>query len=469
MASSHVQITTTYPLLKDMPFSLPERSRYTHLEPIGIDTPTVESLTSYVCRLAAAHNISVGTLYEFEIVPSLNKSYLVSPPHLGPASTLLGSFRNQIKNINGIGQVALEWAELLGRMTLQKDLKYLTFLPWSEVLTYKKLLRRSQAWCPACYGEMQHTSSGVYQPLIWSIELIRICTRHHIRLVDRCISCNQQFSFLTRRLKLGFCPRCENWLGRVTKNSNENLFTPTEIQWQEFIIDNMGDLLTFMSSKAHNASKHCIARWLQICADRLTQGKMQRLSRILSKSNLTVHEWRHGRFKPILFDLLRICYCLDVRLIDLLTGNNIEREKSFTAKQFPQELEPIKQVRRANFFSYPEIEKQLINYVKISPPPSLRKVSVEVGHDRSTLLKWFPDLCNKISQRYKEFLQAYYKTQRDKRELEVQRACMELHKRQIYPSAGNVAEFLGKPSYAGRRDVTAVVKATRKQLGTTKK
>jgi hypothetical protein len=37
---------------------MPIHSRLYHLEPIGIGTPFVESLTSYVVRLAEAHSVS---------------------------------------------------------------------------------------------------------------------------------------------------------------------------------------------------------------------------------------------------------------------------------------------------------------------------------------------------------------------------------------------------------------------------
>ncbi len=40
---------------------MPSRSRLYSLEPIGIETPETESLTSYLSRLAAAHSVRVAT------------------------------------------------------------------------------------------------------------------------------------------------------------------------------------------------------------------------------------------------------------------------------------------------------------------------------------------------------------------------------------------------------------------------
>ena len=51
--------------------TLPPRSRLYSLAPMGIGTSQVESLTSYVMRLAEAHAVSPGTLIRQEIFPNL--------------------------------------------------------------------------------------------------------------------------------------------------------------------------------------------------------------------------------------------------------------------------------------------------------------------------------------------------------------------------------------------------------------
>ncbi|KOP26530.1 hypothetical protein AMR41_09940 [Hapalosiphon sp. MRB220] len=53
---------------------IPPRSSLFHLEPIGIGTPYVESITSYVARLAEAHSVAVGTLIAAEIQKKFSKS-----------------------------------------------------------------------------------------------------------------------------------------------------------------------------------------------------------------------------------------------------------------------------------------------------------------------------------------------------------------------------------------------------------
>lgn len=466
--NSRIYVTAIYPLLKEEDLSIPQRSRFYNLQPHGVNTSAIESLTSYTTRLAAAHRVSVGTLYEFAVVPALNKTYLIAPSHLAPASTLLGSFRNQIKNINSVGKTAQEWVEVLKNMTLRSDLQHLTFLPTSETIPHLKLLKRKQSWCPVCYEEMLRTDGVIYQPLIWSLELIQICDLHRVRLVDRCPQCESQFLSLTRRLKIGFCPRCYCWLGREDSESARSL-TIGELEWQIFICDNLRELLVEAQKENFCVSTDKISQWLQICTVKITGGSVHRLSALLGKPNATVKEWYYGNVKPVLFSLLKICYCLNLRLVQLLTGNGIGEKNFFQTRQLPKEVEPVKRVRTNRVFDYSKIKKLLTKYLKVSPPRSMREVSVEIGYDHGTLYQKFPDLCRQISGRYREFLQARYKEGQNEREDEIRQACFELYNRNIYLSARSVTEYMNKPTYLGRRDVAAIIKNVRKELGQTKK
>src|SRR5260370_7123449 len=47
-------------------------SRLCDLEPVGVGSPMVDSLTTYVTRLAHAHSVSPITLVTNEILPRLN-------------------------------------------------------------------------------------------------------------------------------------------------------------------------------------------------------------------------------------------------------------------------------------------------------------------------------------------------------------------------------------------------------------
>lgn len=148
-----------------------------------------------------------------------------------------------MKNINSVGKTAQEWIKLLENMTYRRELQYLTFLPLSEILTHQNLLKHRQAWCPACYDEMLNAGKVIYQPLIWSVELVKICGHHRVLLVDRCFKCNSQIFFLTPRQKIGYCPRCYVWLGGEASNKVETSLTMSELEWQIFVWNNIEELI----------------------------------------------------------------------------------------------------------------------------------------------------------------------------------------------------------------------------------
>jgi len=54
---------------------IPIRSRLYNIEPIGLNTPDVESFTSYVSRLAEAHCVNVGALLNKEAAPLKQRLY----------------------------------------------------------------------------------------------------------------------------------------------------------------------------------------------------------------------------------------------------------------------------------------------------------------------------------------------------------------------------------------------------------
>jgi hypothetical protein len=75
---------------------LPKRSRLYHLPPVGVGTPFVESLTSYIARLAKSHSVLPGILLSKEIVPLVPKVY---------RSTNLFGTRNLTGAVNGTGKL----------------------------------------------------------------------------------------------------------------------------------------------------------------------------------------------------------------------------------------------------------------------------------------------------------------------------------------------------------------------------
>jgi hypothetical protein len=127
----------------------PRQAQCSHLyslPPIGVGTAAVESFTGYITRLAAAHAVETGVLVNNELlprVPCTKGSSIGSVPSKMPTAFFISSFP-----LNGIGERARAWVNMLEHMTGMRGLDLLTLLPWAKVISCVHLLRTQRAWCP---------------------------------------------------------------------------------------------------------------------------------------------------------------------------------------------------------------------------------------------------------------------------------------------------------------------------------
>src|SRR5437588_3111741 len=132
------------------PVAMPPRNTLYALPPMGMGTPLVESLASYITRLAEAHCVFAGDLMRTLIAPLV--------PGYVSAKNQQVAFRDggkQSAMFNGVGLPAIYAVQALQVLTLRPTLRYLTLLPLAKVLPAKPkgLIRLRKAWCSACYEE----------------------------------------------------------------------------------------------------------------------------------------------------------------------------------------------------------------------------------------------------------------------------------------------------------------------------
>ena len=133
----------------------PPRSRLYSLEPIGIGTPEVESVSSYLNRLAQAHCVTVSALIAHELLPHIGtpapaRARQAVPPSRGG---LRGLGQPLAQRIYGLGRTAATWVDGLEVVTGRRDLRFLTLLAWRDVLPDRHVFSPLLRWCPACFDE----------------------------------------------------------------------------------------------------------------------------------------------------------------------------------------------------------------------------------------------------------------------------------------------------------------------------
>src|SRR5258708_3934662 len=152
------------------PIEIPPRTPLYHLEPIGVGTGDVESLSSYISRLAAIYHSNVRDLL-LEVVGPASLSHFLTAGRVlvRPLPRGKDAFGTISSAINGINSVTRTLVAILEYLTGEHSLRQLTLLPFEKVIPTRSLLRKTRVWCPVCY-ENQSGQQPIYDLLSWSFQ-----------------------------------------------------------------------------------------------------------------------------------------------------------------------------------------------------------------------------------------------------------------------------------------------------------
>ncbi len=390
--------------------TIPERSRLHPLEPIDVGTPTVESLTSYVARLAAAHRVPTGILLAQEVAPQVSRYQ--GNQHQGLSRWFFRVFFNDTGAWNGMGIMANEPVHVLEALTGQHQLRFLTLLSWANVLPSRGLLRTNKAWCPVCYDDWERCGKPIYEPLLWSLQVVTTCPFHQQALWHQCPNCQRPLYPLEWNSRPGFCSRCQQWLGVSSfLSTGETSFDaspvePPDWEWQIFVVQSVGKILEQAPFLESVPARENLAFCIDLCIQKATNGNAKAFADLMYLSASVPGEWRCGQALAQLGLLLRVCWCLSIPLVDFLTGR-VVIEQPLSLKVLPRTQQRRKTNRR---FDALKVQMFLEAALSFEPPQSLRQVAATIGYDPGDISRFFPDLCHQISARYRLYRQAIRKS-----------------------------------------------------------
>jgi hypothetical protein len=360
-------------------------SRLYSLEPIGIGSPIVESMTSYIVRLSEAHSVYPSTLMTYEIRPLLKqpsldqKGYFISE-HLRPYgnnSTALNSYTRQTSDM----------VQALEQLTCRYDLRFLTMLTWQYVFSQRKLLRRTRAWCPICYQEWRDKNQILYEPLLWSLEVINVCHQHRLRLQTRCpgSKCNQVQFPLSPHAQSGYCSRCNSWLGSLSQRQAEEpfVFEDEEWEWQQWVVHAVGDLLSAAPALSETPQRERILSTIDLYTEKLTMGQRKPLFRQIGCNYM--RDCFYKERVQQLSQLLNFCFRLGTSPIHLLLGN---LEEAAIEKHIPAER-PKRRYRKFDDERTRQILEAILRSEDTSP--SMEEVARQLDYHPRWLYKQFPN------------------------------------------------------------------------------
>lgn len=375
--------------------AVPPRSRLYSLEPIGIGTPFVESLTGYTARLAEAHSLSVGDLVG-RILSGVSDPKAPIITAAAKALRLGGhGFRAFSYAVNGVTDRAETWAQALEAATARRDLHYLTLLPFRHILP-RELFHRHRAWCSVCYDQWRADGQVIYEPLIWAIETSSHCVVHARALDSICHHCARWLSPLGVFSRPGYCERCGGWLGVPDAGSN---CAPSG-QGDPWQCTQVAALLAMLPGVDPAAARDSFRRSLAAYLEQVTAGNVLALAQHVRCPNSVLQAWLDGARSPQLRNLLRTCRFLGVPASSFLdpsgpTPVDIAAAKASIARAGDRGVAPS---RHAS-----EIRKALRAALVEVVPRSLSDVARSLGYTGTErLYQASRKLCHKIAARYRQ-------------------------------------------------------------------
>lgn len=376
----------------------PPRSRLLPVEPVGVGTALVESLTSYVARLAAAHAVRVSDLVGYGLAPcAAEEAPIVS---VRARDYRAGSgFQRGTHAINGLAEDARRWISATETATCRTGLKYLTLTPLQSVFTKQGVFRANQAWCPTCFEHWRQNQRTIHLPLLWHLRAVKVCETHRNALREVCPHCCVSFGPLYANAKPGFCSRCQKWLGKpsVTEDCTED-----DIAFARII----GDALTIMPQLAEemlpDILKHNLGRLVRDAAG----GSTTAFGSLIGFAGAgMVGRWLSGEQVPRTDLLFRICFRLGISVAELL-----RRDGNL---QLPATIALLGRAvkERMNWHDDPaKMTTVMRAALTETPPPSLSDVAARLHYrTRVPLQRFDSTLSRQIAERYRAHHRRWYK------------------------------------------------------------
>jgi transcriptional regulator with XRE-family HTH domain len=364
--------------------SLRPRSRLYRLPIEGLGGHSVESITSYLMRLATAHLLTVGTLVAQVLSASLVGS---RSSRREAASELMPNARAA----NGLDTEARAWANVVAESTLVDGVFSMTMLPWAAVLPSRDLLAESVRHCRRCLQDME-ASGHVYEPLGWQLSMSTICIRHESRLMSACWSCGATQRSLTRTSRPGMCRICGAWLGDAVE-VDQSMRPPTD--WERFCSSATDDLLAHQPAARDVFDLELIGRTVRAAIDAARMSQKTFAPRaglaIGALSDLV-----NGNNRPSTETLFRVCGLGGWSPSALLAGR-LEASLRPVAPPNKQRL------RRRHDWGAIAVELQDALTLP-GEPPSATDVARRLGVDRGLLRDHCPSLVSALTERRRNWI-----------------------------------------------------------------
>ena len=415
----------------------------------------VESLTSYINRLAWLYRISPRILVAEEIIPHLSKSY-----YFQSSPSAISKFCHQeAMRVNSFGETSVDWSYTFEELTQQPGLQKLTLGEWASSFPSRRLLRVAPAWCPVCYAEWQEKKLPIYQPLIWMLQIVTFCMRHRRKLEVQCNKCQKRQSVFPSKTQPGYCTQCGVWLGLSIEVVEQPEIDEEELAWQDWVVKTIVELRT-VSATSGAISWERISINLAACLE--LKGEAARFSRLMGVSGELISKWQRFKQTPSFLKVLEICYAVGISPLQLMSDPAGMRNAIRAISEHPQR--PAH--HRLQVVNREEVREYLQAVLDGRRPcRAMSQIERDLGVGFRTIKRIFPLESSLVSKQY-QAQRAQARRQRIARVCdEVRQVASALHAQEVYPSRNCVKSQLSTPNMMREPEVQAAWRAALRELG----
>lgn len=390
-----------------------KRSCLYSIEPIGISSIEVESLTSYISRLADNHCVTVGDIMKHLIAPEMGKKYINNIVVRGG-----DGFYKSSSAINGHGILAGDFVKEISFLTSREDICKTTFTNCKDLVPFRGLLKRVRYWCPSCFQADLETGKSVYERLSWTLQPFLKCIIHDRVLERSCPFCKSCMYTLERKSVPGYCTKCFFWLGNYRENQSIDM--------------NCGktnDSMKIFFSQLINRSfeSDCVLRSVSFYIDNNFEGSLTKAAEIFGFSKSTLWGWREGVNLPSLKALIDITSILQ---LDLSSFIDMEKTETILTKNCTFKISPSVRAKKDH--------NKIIDFLNIVITEkiaySLTEIAKLMQCDRKLLTQMYPNECRQIKILYLNSIEEKKKNKSEIMQKKIDDAVYTLKKQGIYPT-----------------------------------
>lgn len=302
----------------------------------------------------------------------------------------------------------------------------------------------------------------VYDPLLWSLKVVSVCPRHGQPLQPLCLRRECRTAPLETEGAIVRC-RCCRAILIVPLNERRGASPLASLDWRLWVARQMGDLLA-AASAGHLAPRP------EVIADRVRDWTAMAgtLSAFAHSTHLTagaIRDWREGRTRPSLENLLRLCAHLGTTPLEVLAATATPPLATPPPGSTRAILPPPRATHAVRSLPASQLQAQLRAAAVEEPPPSMRAVARRLGYPQQQLQTRFPDLCHAVATRFLTHLRAVQAQRKSEIVAETRQATRRLHAQGLYPSATRVTALMLHPCDPGHRVMNATRVAVLLELG----